>query len=506
MRFSKRSGVSARLKQQPWRAMGGRIVHLTPSALAAIGLAMLLMVGPRLPNVERILSIFALSAAGVAMMRLHVKELPMEGWRAPKAGLLLWIAAALGIGGVQLGRALLQTRAMDPTLGFVTAAPIVAAALVVGALVSATAASSFSTLLTLGCAVAGVCDLRFGVAAWLAGVVGAHAVNPLKHRSDLFKCGEIVLLTYAAAALAIGGIDSLHWYVAAQAAGWAVIASVGAMALFWLAVAALERVFNLVTDWGLLELCSPEHPLLRELCTVAPGTYHHSIVVANLAESAAQVIGANPLLARVCGYYHDIGKLKRPDFFIENQGMANVHDKLSPSLSAMIIAAHVKDGIDLAVEYRLPQPVMDAIAQHHGTSLITYFYYQAVAGADVHDPVMEQHFRYAGPKPQTKEAAIIMLADTIEAATRTLDRTSPSRLDHMITQLVESRLADGQLEESDVTFGDLRRIVDAFIQTLTASRHQRVDYPEVPSYEPSPQERDRYLESVGTTGEVSANR
>lgn len=478
MRINRRLGVLSRLRRLPWEQVVAQARRQGVTLVGVCVLALLFLLPPASPfTIARVLGILAVSIAGVGMMRVHYSEWHLSQWLRPKVKLLLWIAALLSVGGVQLGRLLLEGRAMDPHLGYLTAAPIAAGAILIGALLSPTAAASFTTLISLGCAVTGVCELRFIAAAWVAGVVGSHAVNPLRQRSDLLRAGEIVLLIYAGAAAAIGAMDGHAWRSIGLAAGWAILGAVGAMAIFWLAVAVLERHFGVLTDWGLLELSSPEHPLLRELCTLAPGTYQHSIMVANLAESAAKAIGANPLLTRVCAYFHDIGKLQRADFFIENQNIANVHDRLAPSLSAMIITAHVKDGIELAEEHRLPQPIKDAVAQHHGTSLITYFYYQAKSCCEQEDPGLEMRFRYPGPKPQSKEAALIMLADTTEAATRTMGRLSPSRLEHYISQLVEERRSDGQLDESELTFRDLRRIVEAFVHTLTASRHLRIEYP-----------------------------
>jgi putative nucleotidyltransferase with HDIG domain len=438
---------------------------------------------------------------------MHSREWHLMPWQKHKAALLLWISVFLCVSSVQLVRFILEKRAAEFTLAPLAAAPIVVGALTIGALLNATAATSFATVLAFGCALTGACSLDVVTAAWLAGVAGAHAVCPLKKRSDLLKAGEIVILCYAGATATLGSIAGQPWLLIAKSSGFAAVSAVGAVALFWLVVAALDRSFDLVTEWGLLELCSPEQPLMRELCTQAPGTYQHSVMVAHLAEAGAQAIGANPLLARVCAYYHDIGKLKRPDFFIENQGISNVHDRLSPSLSATIISAHVRDGVEMAIEHNLPQPVIDAIGQHHGTSLITYFYYQAKAECEEHDPMLEQHYRYPGPQPRSKEAALVMLSDAIEAATRTLDRTSPSRLEHFITQLVEDRRTDNQLDECDLTFGDLKRIIKAFVQTLTASRHQRIDYPEVTTNDGSQKaDRNNDLQSVSPPGSVAVHR
>jgi putative nucleotidyltransferase with HDIG domain len=210
----------------------------------------------------------------------------------------------------------------------------------------------------------------------------------------------------------------------------------------------------------------------------APGTYNHSIVAANLAESAAELIGARPLLTRVGCYYHDVGKIKRPFFFVENQLRGeNPHDHTNPDLSRLIITAHVKDGVELAKQNQLPPEIVDIIREHHGTSVVTYFFHRAqqVQGKE---KVPESRFRYAGEKPQTKEAALVMLADCVEAAARTIHKPSSSRLEQLIKKIVRDKLEDGQLDESLLTMRDLEKITKNFVQGLTTIYHSRIVYPE----------------------------
>ncbi|HHY59606.1 MAG TPA: HDIG domain-containing protein, partial [Clostridia bacterium] len=243
----------------------------------------------------------------------------------------------------------------------------------------------------------------------------------------------------------------------------------------------LETTFGITTSLRLLEMSNPNQPLLKRLLLEAPGTYHHSILVGNLAEAAADAVRADGLLARVGAYYHDIGKLKRPYFFIENQLTAeNPHDKLSPTLSNLIIMAHVKDGLELAKEHQLPKVVTDIIAQHHGTSLISFFYNKAVNQAQEgrHDPVSEDDFRYEGPKPQTKEAAIVMLADSVEAAVRSIQKSNPGRMEATVRRVIKEKLEDGQLEECELTFKELDIIAQAFVRVLSGFFHSRIEYPE----------------------------
>jgi len=239
----------------------------------------------------------------------------------------------------------------------------------------------------------------------------------------------------------------------------------------------LGTLFDITTSLQLMELARPTHPLLRQLLLKAPGTYRHSILVSNLAEEAAGRIGADALLARVGAYYHDIGKTVRPYFFVDNQVEGvNVHERLDPRTSAQIIISHVQDGLDLAKKYRLPSKVRDFIAQHHGTSLATYFYRQALESEG--DEVNEEDFRYPGPKPQTKETAIVMLADSCEAAVRAEHPASLEEIEELIRKIVRSKMLDRQLDECDLTLHDLDEVRGAFVSILQGVFHPRVKYPE----------------------------
>ena len=240
----------------------------------------------------------------------------------------------------------------------------------------------------------------------------------------------------------------------------------------------LEWIFNLVTPAKLMELSNPNHPLIRRMILEASGTYHHSIIVANLAEAAAAAIGANGLLARVGAYYHDIGKLKRPMYFKENQLGDNPHDRTDPMVSAAILTAHPSDGVALAEKYRMPKPILDIIQQHHGDTPVIYFYDRCVK-QDGAENVDIDDFRYAGPRPQTREAEVVMLADTIEAAARTAsDRTSEG-LEKLIRQLIRAKIDDGQLNDSPMTLSDIEKVTKAFVTVLSGVFHQRVKYPEI---------------------------
>ncbi len=321
-------------------------------------------------------------------------------------------------------------------------------------------------------------DLAPVVVAFVGGVVGVFATRQIHRRSDFGLAGLFVGLANAVAAVGAGLLDGSSAYEdlavnAAYALGNGLLAAIVTIGV----LPFLEQLFGLITPIKLLELANPAHPLLRRLQLEAPGTYHHSIMVGNLAEAAAEAVGADSLLVRVGTYYHDVGKLRRPAFFMENQvGIENPHDRMTPSLSALTVSAHVRDGLELAREYRLPQTVADFIPQHHGTALLTYFFHQALEKGD---PFDEAAFRYEGPKPQTRETAIVMLADAVEAAVRSLNRPTPDRVDEVVRRLIREKLEDGQLNECGLTFSDLNRIAGAFVRILSGVLHPRLEYPDL---------------------------
>ncbi len=240
-----------------------------------------------------------------------------------------------------------------------------------------------------------------------------------------------------------------------------------------------EYIFGVLTNFSLLELTDFNQPLLKRLIMEAPGTYHHSLIVSNLAESAADAIGANGLLARVGGYYHDVGKIVKPEYFTENQMHGgNKHDHIEPSMSRLVIMNHVKEGIELAQKYKLNPKIIDFIPQHHGTSLMHFFYQRALEEASDPSSVREEHFRYPGPKPQTREAAILLLADSSEGATRALEETNPQNIEETVRKVINNKFIDGQLDECNLTLKEIERIALTFVRVLSAMYHTRVKYPE----------------------------
>ena len=363
--------------------------------------------------------------------------------------------------------------------------PIAAAAMIVRFILNAETALIYNVILAFFAGIFLENNLELALYYFISGMVAAHLIARVERRSSVFRCGFYVGLINIALVLGLNLIQ-MSSPIALDYELFAVnslAAFLGGMfcSLVMLAISPLlETVFNYTTNIQLLELANMNHPLLREMIVRSPGTYHHSQLVGLLAEAGARAIDANPLLARVGSYYHDIGKMKKPQYFIENQrGGDNPHDTLTPSMSALIISAHVKDGLEMAREYKLPQVITDFIPEHQGTKLIGYFFNKAKKMAGPNDPkVDERIFRYEGPKPQTLESGIVMLADTSEAAVRSLPEKLPSKIQSTVEKLVNAHFVDGQLDECDVTLKDLHLIIEAFVKILIAMYHQRVEYPE----------------------------
>lgn len=324
-------------------------------------------------------------------------------------------------------------------------------------------------------------NYNIALTGFISSLVGIYSVSKLSQRNDLVRAGfnvsAVLLFFIPALALAgrVSGLVNYLWYMAMGILNGITVAILSNGLLPY-----LENGFGLTSSVKLLELSNPSQPLLKRLLVEAPGTYHHCVIVGNLAETAADNVGADSLLARIGAYYHDIGKMKRPYFFTENHfGEENPHDKISANLSALIIKSHVKDGVELAREYRLPEAIIDIIKQHHATNLISYFYQQALNDS-IHDSVEENDFRYDGPKPQSREAAIIMLADIVEAATRSkgFTRNDHNRMEGFVRELIRDKLIEGQLNECDLSLKDLDIIAESFGKVLSGIYHQRVEYPE----------------------------
>ncbi|MBU0548129.1 MAG: HDIG domain-containing protein [Candidatus Omnitrophica bacterium] len=238
-----------------------------------------------------------------------------------------------------------------------------------------------------------------------------------------------------------------------------------------------EYLLQTVTNISLLELADTHHPILQRMILEAPGTYHHSLIVGNLSDTACTTIGANGLLARIGAYYHDIGKLQKPEYFIENQQVKkNLHDTLSPTMSKLIIMNHIKEGLELAKKYSLSPVLWDFIQQHHGSSLVYYFYRRALEGKEEDQEITEEGFRYPGPKPSTKETAIVLLADSVEAATRTLKDPTPAKIEEVVRKVINNKFIDGQLDECELTLKDIEKISSVFTKILSGIYHSRITY------------------------------
>ncbi len=373
---------------------------------------------------------------------------------------------------------------MIPESAFLYAAPSAAGAMLVGLLITAGEIVWIFTLfvaVVLGLMV----DQKFSymLVTIVGSLAAARGVHGCKTRNDIYRAGLRTGLVNALMILLAVTVQHFGDETLMRELMWSVPAGLvsGMLSSFvaMMLIPGLESLFNITTDVKLLELSNLNHPLLKEMIVQAPGTYHHSLVVGSMVEAAAEEIGANPLLAKVMSYYHDIGKTEHAQYFIENQKPGNnPHDHLSPHMSKTILIAHVKDGVELGVEHKLGKAIIDGIVQHHGTTLIAFFYNRAVEQCDEdHHEVAEADFRYPGPKPQFREAALIMLADSIEAASRSLDEPTPVRLQNIVKNIIQRKFMDGQLDDCNLTLKDLTLIEESFIKILHGIYHQRIDYP-----------------------------
>ncbi len=344
----------------------------------------------------------------------------------------------------------------------------------------AVVATTFVVLLTAMYANFGI---PFIFMSLVGGVVAAHSVRRVRHREDFYWSGIRVVVTYAATIALVDLARADVGMATVTRAGWGGLNAIVSMGIVVVSLPLFERGFRVTTDITLLELGDMNKPLLRKMAMTAPGTYHHSIILGNLSEAAAEAIGADGLLARVGSYYHDIGKLVTPGYFVENQqgleASDSKHTGIRPKVSSLVIRSHVRDGVDLAKKERLPEPIIDIIREHHGTTVMEYFYNKAVEEAEDPADVSADDYSYPGPRPRSKESAIIALADTIEARIRSIDEPmSQKRIEAEIDELIEKRWSEHQLDDAELTLSDLRRIRDAFSRVLVGMYHQRVKYPD----------------------------
>lgn len=322
-------------------------------------------------------------------------------------------------------------------------------------------------------------SLGFFLVSVAGGLAGIYSARSVRNRRDLNKCGLIILIANIITISALSLVENAGVFQTGINIAWgagnaliSVIIASGMLPIF-------ESLFGITTNIRLLEIGDFNHPLLKRLMLEAPGTYHHSLMVGNLAENACEKIGANSLLARIGAYYHDIGKLKNPQYFIENHmQISDKHKNLKPNISALILKRHIKDGITMAEEYKLDRVIRDIIQQHHGITLIEYFYKKVLEKAKDKKEIDEDEFRYPGPRPRTKEAGVLMLADSVEAACRTLDEPTFSRISGLVRKIVTNKFIDQQLNNCDITLANLEEIQKSFTNTLSSIYHSRIEYPE----------------------------
>lgn len=380
------------------------------------------------------------------------------------------------------------------------AIPFAAGPIVAGLIAGTGPALLFAAASAVGAGVLMGQSFPFALFALVGSLAGIFATGKVRARSVLLAMGGFVAVANVLSITAIQFLSAerARWTFALDVVG-GLVGGLLVSATVGLLLPVFEHFFHVTTDIRLLELSNQNLPLLRALALEAPGTYQHALMVGHLAEAAAEAVNADPLLARVSGYYHDIGKTRMPAYFIENQSKGlNRHDRLEPSMSALIIAAHVKEGLELAKKARLPEPIVAAIREHHGTKLIRYFYQKALTKSEPGaSPVHETEYRHPGPKPGTRITGILMIADAVEAASRTLVEPTPPKIRAMIQTIVDDCLRDGQFDECDLTMRDLAQIVDALERTVTTIFHHRIDYP---GFDFNPERTRRKAE----TGPVSA--
>ncbi len=443
--------------------------------------------GLRAPNLntERVFGLLGMVAALLALLGVFLVRGVPGGWRGSQVLLLLFALISV----TALARFLLPGHPVSPYLF-----PIAGVGMVLALLISTEIA--FASTVYLALLAAFVTEsLAFGTMFLVTGLVGVVLAERAQSTVAFLWSAAIIAVVGMAVAISWGLLSGASDVLGlAQRAGFAALNGVFSAGLAWLGVTLLARLFGIVTPFQLLELGHPRQPLLARLGQEAPGTYYHSMIVGNLAEKAVEAIGGDPLLTRVAVWYHDIGKALHPGYFIENQGnTGNVHDTLNPHTSARVIINHVRDGVALAEQYRLPQPIIDVIAQHHGTMRMDYFYRKAQQRDG--DATDAADFAYPGPIPQSKEAAVVMLADATEAATRAANRAGKLNppagavgadakqartavLRRIIENIVKERMAEGQLAEAPITLHDLTTVQRTFVTVLDGMYHPRIEYPE----------------------------
>lgn len=381
--------------------------------------------------------------------------------------------------------------------------PIFMGTMLVAALLNVETAVVINCVLAISITILSKGNLKFLYMGLICGVISAFMVSKANQRSRMSMNGLLLGLINIAFIVCVDFINKSDYMTILTDGIVVFLNGFVSMILTIGFLPFLESAFNIVTPLKLLELSNPNHPLLKKLLIEAPGTYHHSLMVGNLAEIATEDLGGNAMLARAGAYFHDVGKLKRPDFFKENQLTENPHDRMAPNLSTLVITSHTKDGLDIAAKYKLPQVILDIIKQHHGTTLVAYFYHKALKGESDKE-VKQAEYRYDGPKPQTREAAVVMLADSVEAAVRSMSDKTEAKIEVLIKKIIKDKLDDGQLDNCRLTLNDLDRVANSFMKVLSGYFHAREQYPEIK--EASAGENNRYNAETENAAETEQGK
>ena len=357
--------------------------------------------------------------------------------------------------------------------------PIALAAILISILLNVSLAVFTNIILTSLIGIITHGDVNFIYLSLIGGTFAAFAVSRADQRKKLALAGTAISLTYGLLIMCFGIVNKEEFSRLIIDSGIGVVNGLFSIVLAIGTLPFWESTFNVITPLKLLELSNPNQPLIKRLLLEAPGTYHHSLLVGNLAEVATEAIGGNALLARVAAYFHDIGKLKRPYFFKENQYTDNPHERMTPSLSTLVITSHTRDGVELAEQYSIPLAIRDIIKQHHGTTLVAYFFHKAKQSERLENLAKQESFRYEGPRPTTKEAAVVMLADSVEAAVRSMSDKCEGKIEGLVRKIIKDKLEDGQLDLCDLTLKDLDLIARSFMNVLNGCFHGRIEYPEI---------------------------
>ncbi|MDQ8202821.1 HDIG domain-containing metalloprotein [Pelagicoccus sp. SDUM812003] len=450
----------------------------------------------------RILLVLAMVIAATFFIRLEHKVTFQSNGRLGLLALLVVINLILVRACFELGNfeAFLYDNKLSAILPYIT--PTVLAPILVAVLIGTGPGLLMALMISLFTAVMFGNRLDLLVMSFLASTVGIYFCRNLRKRGRVVTAGFFAGVSVAIFTLLFNRVDGLPWPTIIYQMTGGLLTGLAEGVLVVGLLPILEGIFRRTTDITLLELCDYNHPILRRMQMEAPGSWHHSLMVANLAENACNAIGANGLLARVACMFHDIGKLVKPEYFTENQlDGFNPHDEKSPSFSALVIKSHVKEGVDLGLTYKLPRPVIDVIRQHHGTNLIRFFFHKAKQKADHEAHVQESTYRYDGPKPQFKESAVILLADSVEAASRSLAKVTPQNVEELVDRIFQSNIDDGQLNDCPITIAEVAAIRESFIFTLLNSLHSRIAYPgQKPIEKPSKKSDDRKNERAAEAG------